>query len=287
MELCLGTAQLGMEYGIVGGNKLTQDSAINILKKSFELGIDTYDTAPSYGNAEIILGDFLASNDQQNIKIISKYSGNDPRQIRQCLTQTLDNMKGYHLDGYLFHDANMLYNDNAIETMILLKDNGLVKNVGVSVYTPEDALYAAKQPWIDYIQIPYNALDQRLDKIDFFKTAKKSNKVIFARSALLQGLLTMSAGEVKNKLEFATEEMQKYIDIVAQYDITQLEAAIQYVKCNGDIDYMVFGVYSAEQLEEFSYIFNENINYAMIELLKDTFHSIDDKIISPNKWYED
>ena len=59
------------------------------------------------------------------------------------------------------------------------KDSGLVKNIGVSIYDIGEALQAAELG-VDYIQVPYNVFDQRLDSTNF-DIAKNKVKV-FARS---------------------------------------------------------------------------------------------------------
>ena len=46
------------------------------------------------------------------------------------------------------------------------------------VYEPEEALKAVDDVRIDIIQIPYNVLDKRLDRVGFFTKAKKHNKEI-------------------------------------------------------------------------------------------------------------
>jgi uncharacterized protein len=285
MELCLGTVQLGMSYGIAGGSDFTKKQALHLLDAAFDLGIRVFDTASAYGEAEDILGHFIASHNTRDTKIISKCHHTDS--LEEYLIKTLETLNTKQIDGYLFHDSSLIYNEHLIKEMNSFKKAGLVNNIGVSLYNPEDALYAAKQAWIDYIQIPYNVLDQRLDNIDFFNIAKSNNKIIFARSVLLQGLMAMNLIDVKNKLEFAYDDIYKYLRIINKYDFSQLEAAIQYVKANDKIDYIVFGVYGEEQLKEFIDIFNNvSTNYNMNQELKKEFYFINEKVISPNLWSE-
>lgn len=59
MELCLGTVQFGMDYGIKGLKKpLTQDT-IRWLDYATKNGVTAIDTAAAYGTAEKIVGEFL------------------------------------------------------------------------------------------------------------------------------------------------------------------------------------------------------------------------------------
>ena len=61
--LVLGTAQLGMAYGIsnlVG--KPSFDTARDIVAEAYDCGIREFDTAQVYGNSEQVLGMLLASS---------------------------------------------------------------------------------------------------------------------------------------------------------------------------------------------------------------------------------
>ena len=58
-KLVLGTAQLGLNYGVANKTgKPTQNKAFEIMKYAVENGINYFDTAYNYGNSEIIIGKF-------------------------------------------------------------------------------------------------------------------------------------------------------------------------------------------------------------------------------------
>ena len=51
MELCLGTVQFGMDYGIAGQKQPTVEKAVECLDYATQNGISTIDTANAYGTA--------------------------------------------------------------------------------------------------------------------------------------------------------------------------------------------------------------------------------------------
>ena len=56
-KIILGTAQLGMNYGITNKNgKLNSIESKKFLKKALSFGIKTLDTAQNYGDAENLIG---------------------------------------------------------------------------------------------------------------------------------------------------------------------------------------------------------------------------------------
>ena len=57
-KIILGTAQLGMSYGIAGGKLKTKEEVFSILKTAKAKGVKDLDTANVYGNAEKIIGEF-------------------------------------------------------------------------------------------------------------------------------------------------------------------------------------------------------------------------------------
>ena len=74
-KLVLGTAQLGLNYGIANViGKPTEKQALEIMKYAVENGINYFDTAHSYGNSEIIIGKFLNfyKNYKNKVNIITK-----------------------------------------------------------------------------------------------------------------------------------------------------------------------------------------------------------------------
>ena len=61
--ITLGTAQLTMPYGIANSNNnISKESAFSLLENALENGINTWDTSPTYGKSEEIIGDYLKNN---------------------------------------------------------------------------------------------------------------------------------------------------------------------------------------------------------------------------------
>ena len=79
-QLCLGTVQFGMNYGINNqiGRQPTWEESFDMLDYAIENGIDTIDTARAYGETELVLGEYLRENSRHksNVKIISKLRPN-------------------------------------------------------------------------------------------------------------------------------------------------------------------------------------------------------------------
>ncbi len=296
-KLVLGTVQFGLEYGINNQNgKPDRKKSLEMLSFAYKKGITTFDTAFAYGDAEEILGEFLQNhNFNKKIKIITKLKPNVLSEletgkttydiIAANLNESLKRLKRTYVDGYLLHTPAYINNKEVVVTLSKLKDQGLVRNIGVSIYEEEDAINAAKIDEVDYIQIPYSIFDQRLDKTDFFKLAKKNGKKIFARSAFLQGLFFMAEEKIPSHLQNAKVYLRELDKIINKYNLTRQQAALTFSLKNKNIDYIVFGVDNQEQLKEDISIVEQNIDCEQcIKELKDKFINIEKNIIFPSLW---
>lgn len=293
MKLCFGTVQLGLKYGIQGNIKPDYNTAIKMLYSAYSNGIFTYDTAAIYGDAELILGDFIDrySIPPNKIKIISKLSPKAFDNLREDsyndivireVELTLKRLKVDLLDGYMFHSADHAFNIKAYNAIQEIKKKGYVNKVGVSVYTPEQAHQTINYDY-DIIQLPYNILDKRLDTSDFFKKAKKKKMTIFARSALLQGLLLLKPEEIPKHMDFTKKVVSEFQEVCCKHCIDPFVAAVQYVLDKKEIDHLVFGVDNLEQLKEYVEL-TEKRDEELMLTLRQMWQKVDERILMPNLW---
>ncbi len=295
-ELCLGTAQLGMNYGInnkVG--KLQKESVFEILDIAIANNIRMWDTASIYGEAEELLGEYLLENGDEanNIKIISKQcrsvDGLEQRAVEKCireeLQQSLERLHRKYLDGYLLHSYREIDNTDTISTLQELKTEGLVRAIGVSVYEIDEAQKAIDSGIIDYLQMPCSVFDQRGLTLGVFQKAKEQGVTVFTRSAFLQGLLMMKEEEIPRYVEGIKPYIAEFNQLLDKYHLERKHVILKYILSQNLIDYMVFGVETKEQLvgiiEE---RYTESLSAEVIDEIQNYFCDIDVKLILPIHW---
>lgn len=295
MELCLGTVQFGLKYGISGYGQPDLLDCIDMLDYAYNAGIKTFDTAAAYGIAEEVVGEFIKQKkiSRNSIKIISKTSPtifkSENRKewyikAKESLLYSLDRLNTDYLDGYMLHSANDIYDSEVIYILNKLKDENLVKSIGASIYTTEEAEKTIEYEQNTIIQIPYNIFDQRLNKAGFFESEKLKIKDIYARSAFLQGLLVMNISKVPTYLKEVVPLIEKFDRLCYEYGVTRAQAAIDYVKENKRINYLVFGVDNLFQLKEINEMFQRNTNREIIKIIANEFANINERLIMPNLW---
>jgi len=296
-HLTLGTVQFGLKYGINNkSGKPSLERSLEMLELAYQLGISTFDTAFAYGDGEEILGRFIEKNGlKKKARVISKLRPNildeetrDSKYniVKWEIEKSLKKLNLDVLEGYLFHTPAYIYDDELVEALKRCKEEGLIKNFGVSIYEEKDALYAAQHVSVDYIQIPYSIFDQRLDKTDFFTYAAKNNVKVFARSAFLQGLILMESSEIPDHLSVAKKYLDQFDSIIKKHNYSRLEAAFLFSLCHKGIDCVVFGVDTADQLKQDFDIANMNQKdfSECLRELRNNFFNIEKSIIFPSLW---
>ena len=142
-----------MGYGVANTTgQPTLAAAGEIVGACWEHGVRFFDTAQSYGDSEIVLGDCLrALGVTDEARVISKLAPDTatmPDRVRVSVESSLERLGVESLWGLLLHDQGQLdsWDDGLGEAMRDLKCQGLVKHVGISVYTPDAALRALETP---------------------------------------------------------------------------------------------------------------------------------------------
>lgn len=296
MELCLGTVQFGMDYGIRGKKKPPLSESLKMLDYALHNGINMIDTANAYGEAEGVVGAYLEKNPEsrQKIQLISKFRPNllddvpadQYYQIMKAnLEESLQRLHTDYLDGYLLHSARYVYNNEIIEALLRIRKEGLVKNIGVSVYEVDEAEKGISRGDLDFLQLPFSVLDQRMLHQGVFALAEKNQFPLHTRSAFVQGLVMMRPEEVPPFLrEKAMPILQAVETVCRETGLTKTQLAIGFVKQQKAITRLVFGVRNVEQLKEDIKVFSENLPVEVIAELELSFANIEADIVMPSLW---
>jgi aryl-alcohol dehydrogenase-like predicted oxidoreductase len=140
------------------------NAALNIVAEAVDRGINYFDVAPSYGNAQERLGPALAPY-RKNCFLACKTEGRKKDDSRAQLEQSLKFLKTDHVDLYQFHALTKMAELNtvlgpggAMETMEAAKKEGKIRYIGFSVHSVETALAAMDRYDFDTVLFPLNWL---------------------------------------------------------------------------------------------------------------------------------
>lgn len=147
--------------GIVVMNETTGEAS-NIVAEAVDRGVNYFDVAPSYGNAQERLGPALAPY-RKSCFLACKTDGRLKDDSRADLEQSLKLLKTDHVDLYQFHALTKMTDldkvlgpGGAIETMEAAKREGKIRYIGFSVHSAETAVAALERYHFDTILFPVN-----------------------------------------------------------------------------------------------------------------------------------
>lgn len=204
---CLGTSNVQITPIIMGtwqaGKKLwvgIEDAeSIKAIRKGFDAGITTIDTAEVYGNghSERIIAQALSDVKREQVEYATKVFANHLKynQVIEACDRSLKNLQTDYIDLYQIHWPAGTFNSEVVpieETMSALnhlKEEGKIRAIGVSNFSRTQLEEAAKYGRIDSLQPPYSLFWRQVEK-DAMPYCVENNISIIAYSSLAQGLLT-------------------------------------------------------------------------------------------------
>ena len=248
MKITLGTVQFGINYGISNQHGVPSDTELKtIFDVAKQLGIKNLDTAKAYGNAEERIGEF--SDNQFNI--ISKFPKVDSEAaLHLALTETLALLKTDSIYGYLAHNADVLIENPSLWNALLdAKNKGKISKIGFSLYQPEQLEKLLELNCIpDFVQLPYSILDRKFEAQ--LSILKELGTEIHVRSVFLQGLYFMNPTNLPEKLQPLQSNLTEFHQLCDEHNVSVGEVALNYVIANANIDQLVIGIETAEQLQQ-------------------------------------
>ncbi|MDA3835316.1 MAG: aldo/keto reductase [Spirochaetales bacterium] len=196
-EVSLGTWQVGGKWGS-GFDHQNADHTINT---AIDNGVNFIDTADVYedGLSETAVGRVVRSRSDE-VFVASKCgrqinphvnAGYTPDVLQKYVEDSLKRTGLEALDLIQLHcpPTEVYYRPEIFERFEKLKEQGKIKNLGVSVEKVEEALKAIEYPNVATVQIIFNAFRQRPAEL-FIKEAQKRNVGVIVRVPLASGLLT-------------------------------------------------------------------------------------------------
>jgi aryl-alcohol dehydrogenase-like predicted oxidoreductase len=283
MKLVIGSAQIGMNYGLFNNKKISVKEFKKIEKLVLKSKINFIDTATSYGDSEKVIG----NSKLKNLNIITKIKL--PRKkniyirdwVLKEISKSLKKLRIKRIYGVMIHDYKDLlgkYGKNYLITLNELKKKKIIKNIGISIYDPKDIKKIWKFWKPDIVQVPFNIIDNRILETGWLNTLKKFKVKIFARSVFLQGIL-INEDRFFNMNKNYTILLNKFKDWCYKNNISLLQACLHFVKQFKKIDYLVIGFDNYNQLKEIIDVFKKKKI-----IIPKKFSTNKINLIDPRKW---
>ena len=217
----LGTWQMG---GRLERDFENDDKAdIKAIRNAIESGITHIDTAQMYTNgySETLISKAISDYKREDLFLVSKVSpvNLDYKNVISSAKNSLKRLNTPYLDLYLIHGPNPeIPIKKTMKALDFLKNEGLIRNIGVSNFSKERLVEAQKHTKNKIVanQVHYNLKFREPQKTGLVKYCQKNDVMLVAYRPFQKGMLL----EEKNVL--MDEMCQKYNKTPAQIGINWL-----------------------------------------------------------------
>lgn len=194
---------IGFGANAIGGHNLypnlDEDQNKQLLKYVIDSGIDFIDTAYVYGlgRSEELIGEVVKElGNREQLVIASKGAqngeelDNSPEFLKQTVHDSLKRLQTDYIDLFYIHfpDDNTP-KDEAVQALKELKDQGLIRSIGVSNFSLDQLKEANKNGDVDVFEGYYNLLHRDPEK-ELFPYLRENNISFVPYFPFQSGLLT-------------------------------------------------------------------------------------------------
>jgi aryl-alcohol dehydrogenase-like predicted oxidoreductase len=293
-RVALGTWAIG---GTLWGGSDEAES-IRTIHAALDQGVNTIDTAPGYGlgRAEEIVGRAIKAYGRREELVLSSKAGlewddkgrvvrNSSRErITQDIEDSLRRLQTDHIDVFCVHwpDPLVAFEETA-EAMAALLEQGKIRAVGVSNYSPGEMDTFRKRSPLHVVQPPYNLFERSVEA-DIMPYCKRNGFTTMTYGALCRGLLS---GKMSLESEFSGDDLRRldpkfrkpryteYLEAVSRLDSfarerhskTVLHLAVRWILDKGS-DVALWGARHPEQMDPLPEVFGWTLSV-------EDFHHID------------
>lgn len=290
-RLVLGTAQLGMDYGIANRTgQPNRKSAERILDAAISGGIRMFDTAQGYGRSEEVLAgvlQYLGLLGQAKVltKLAPHVNCSDTNVVRRAVEQSAS-LFSSSLHCVMLHREEHLHSwsQGLGETLRGCRDQGMFQAIGVSVYDPPSARQALESEGIDLVQVPGNILDHRHEQAGVMALAASLNKTVMIRSVFLQGALLLDPENLPKRIARFRPQVDSVWRLANQMGVGARDVCLGFVRERWPKCLVVFGAEQPEQVRDNIDAWSVDLPIMDKELLDSIGQDVPVEFIRPDYW---
>ena len=287
-KFIFGSAGFGMpEYGFSSPSCASDSNSY--LKHIYNIGIRNIDTAPSYGHSENTIGLYHKYN-HKKFNIWTKVDGLNANshftfdQLQKSIKESKNKLNVVEIECLYLHQNDIdIIEDKFVQNALKeIKNCGLVKKVGVSIYNSLELESALSNDIFDTIQLPVSVVNTHL-----YNVAKKHicKKKLVARSIFLQGTL-LNIEEKRERFNYFDEinNMVKCLkELAYAYEVDYLGMLLSYVNSLEGLDHIIVSSKNKTNLDKIL----KNSELKLNEDLKLKINEISEKLndwTNPRNW---
>lgn len=264
LRMVVGTAQLGMSYGISRKHpRMSRRQARELVAECTRSGLSWFDTADSYGDSESVLGEAFASGDSLGVNVITKgILSNEDGSLAEKVRGSIQRLGIPRIAMWLLHDESQVkfWESGIVVSAQEFQKSGVVEMFGVSAYQPDIALAAVEDAGLGAVLFPASPFDRRFLQDDVLRRLASAGPACLVRSVFLQGLGLMAVEDVPHGIPFAFEAVRALTGFCESNGVERDAFCIDYVihRTRSLRSKIVVGVENIAQLKRDLDIFGDN-----------------------------
>lgn len=285
-EIGFGAWTIALDWW--GGKKISDEDAIKMLRRAFDLGINFFETSDVYGKgrSERLIGEAFKGINRDELIYSTKWGydiygaeqvghnelpqKHDPSFMNYALQESIKRLQTDFVDVYSLHNPKMIAikDDMLFEALNKTRKEGKIRSYGVAlgpaIGWKEEGVLSMEKRDVTCLQSVYNLLEQ--DPVrEFFQIAEANDVGLMVRvpdaSGVLTGKVNVDTVFDKNdhrssrKKEWISEALQKieYIKPIADaYGWTVTELAMKFILSQNRIATVLPTVVNIEEIESFA-----------------------------------
>jgi len=254
-KLGLGSGQFGLDQqaGSQGGfrGRPRDAEAREILGIAARSGLRVLEVSGHSAAAEITLGQVLPKPQPFALTITSVRPDRGPDHAEAEIRGQLARLAVGSVEAILAPSATDLFSHHGPalwDRLKKLKDEGLCKKIGVSVYASDDPVGLARRFKPDVVQAPASLLDQRLLIDGTLAELAGMGVEVHLRSIFLNGLLFLPPDRAPSHLKAAAGRISRARRLIAEGRSDPLQAALGFALSRPEASCVLVGVASAAEM---------------------------------------
>lgn len=298
-KLMLGTAQLGMsDYGVANRQSHVDDRAL--LDRCRHHGVNCYDTALEYGDAELKLGRYFEERGERPFLVSKLKTALDltsdaalEAEVRQKVETILTRLRIARLPALMIHEPQVLtvYGGRLTGIVRRLRQEGLIERAGLSLGASPDRQYADCKTWLaddvyELIQLPMNVWDRRVIACGALQRFREQEKLVVVRSVFLQGLFFHSGESLPPVLrEGAPPALARLRAFAEEEGLSVAQLALSYIRDLEGVHSLVIGAETPEQIDDnVRLLQGPALSERTRARLEQAFRDVPEVLITPMLW---
>ncbi len=213
-------------FGALPIQRVSQETAVKLLRRAYEGGMRFFDTARAYSDSEEKVGAAFDGM-REKVFIATKTGAKTPEEFWNHLETSLKNLRTDYVDLYQFHCADQCYRPGdgtgMYECMEEAKRQGKIRHIGITAHKLYIAEEIVQSGLYETLQYPFSYLSSQRE-IELMKNCEKANMGFIAMKGLAGGLI--------NRSEAAMAFMNQFDQVLPIWGIQrekELEEWISYM----------------------------------------------------------